>query len=762
MAPPARRWTPLAVLGIAAATAAAYGPALRGAMLWDDAAHVTPPALRGMAGLWRIWFHLGATQQYYPLLHTAFWAEHALWGDAVLGYHLLNVALHALSACLFALVLARIRPGRAGRGTEWFAAAVFALHPVCVESVAWISEQKNTLSLALYLLAALSYLRFDEGRRKGPYMAALVLFVMALLTKSVTATLPAALLLMLAWRRGRLSPARDAAPLIPFFAAGISAGLFTAWVERTYIGASGPDFALGLAERFLLAGRVVWFYLGKVLWPSGLMFIYPHWNVVPGLSWYAGVAAFAAAPAVLWRIRAWSPAPLLTFLFFVGSLFPALGFVNVYPFLFSYVADHFQYIACLGVIALVADGGLAVAIRRASAAGRPWGAALAAACAIALCILFGLTRRQAAAYRGPGTLYSETLRRNPGAWMAENNLGVDLMGRRDYAGAIAHFRRAISLRPAYADAHNNLGNALTKSPSGAPGAIAEFREALALQPSMAEAHANLGTALVAVPGAREAGIAELRAALRGNEDNPEFARAHADLGAALAAGPEGIAAAGPEFEKSLRLDPHSAAAWDNYGIALARAGRPAEAASCILRALALSPDEGVFHSNLGGVYEQLGKRQDAVREYREAVRLDPGFAGGHYNLGQELMRGGDLAGAEAELREAVRLSPGAADMRSSLGTALYRARDYSGAAAQYAEAVRIAPSSARYRNYLGIALGASGRPVDALRELREAVRLDPGYPDAHYNLALALRRAGLEGEAGREFERSGRPAPQVP
>jgi hypothetical protein len=204
---PSRIPAPLAALAVFGATLAAYLPAVRGGLLWDDAAHITAPGLRSLGGLWRIWFKLGTTQQYYPVLHSAFWLEHRIWGDSLPGYHLANIGLHAAAACLFALVLARIRPAGVGfAGSEWLAAAVFALHPVCVESVAWISEQKNTLSLVFYLLSALAYLRFDRERRRWPwYWAALALFILALLSKSVTATLPAALLLMVAWRRGRLS-----------------------------------------------------------------------------------------------------------------------------------------------------------------------------------------------------------------------------------------------------------------------------------------------------------------------------------------------------------------------------------------------------------------------------------------------------------------------------------------------------------------------------------------------------------------------------
>ena len=328
------------------ATVIAYMPALNGGLLWDDDAHVTKPELRSLHGLWRIWFDLGSTQQYYPLLHSAFWAEHRLWGDAVLGYHLINVLLHVTAACLVVFIAKRLSlPG------AWLAGYVFALHPVCVETVAWISEQKTTLSAVFYLAAALTYLHFDQTRRRSHYFLALALFVFALLSKTVTATLPAALLVVLWWQRKRLSWRRDVMPLLPWFAVGATAGLVTAWLERRYIHAEGASFALTLVERCLLAGRVIWFYLGKVLWPVNLMFTYPRWKVDPAAAWQylfpIGVFGLAGG---LWLLARRRRGALAGFLLFVGTLFPALGFFNVFPFIYSYVADHFQYLATLGIL----------------------------------------------------------------------------------------------------------------------------------------------------------------------------------------------------------------------------------------------------------------------------------------------------------------------------------------------------------------------------------------------------------------------------
>jgi tetratricopeptide (TPR) repeat protein len=754
-----RLQTAFAVVAIFAATLAAYFPALRGGLLWDDAAHITAPRLQAWGGLWLIWSRLGTTQQYYPVLHSAFWLEHRIWGGSVVGYHLVNAALHATSACLFALVLARIRPEGSGRpGAEWLAAAVFALHPVCAESVAWISEQKNTLSLAFYLLAALAYLRFERGRVRGWYLLGLGLFAAALLSKSVTATLPAALLLVIALRRGTLSLRRDVVPLLPWFVVGISSGLFTAWVERTYIGASGAAFDLGFLERCLLAGRVVWFYLWKLVWPRELIFIYPRWHVALGAAWILGTLGVLATVAVLWGIRRWSRGPLVAFLFFVGSLFPALGFLNVYPFLFSYVADHFQYLACLGIIALVADGGASLAFGaagRLSGGGRRLATLAAAALAVAvLATLFVLTWRQSGNYRDAGALYADTLAKNPVCWMADNNLGVYFMEKGALERSIAHLEHAVKLKPDYADAHNNLGNALVKVPGNTERAVSEFEAALRLEPHMAQAHANLGFALVNTRGRETEGIGELATALLGNENNPDYAQVHADLGAALAAQPGRIAMAKSEFEAALRLAPDSAGIREGFGLALARAGRPLEAVGQFEGALRLRPYDADYHNNLGSVLMILGRGPDAVAQYREAIRLNPRFAGAHFNLGRALRLVDDVE-AIAQHREAIGLNPGSSEIWSSLGTILYRLGRLPEALPMYREAVRLEPNSAQYHFNLGACLAAGGERSEAIGEFRRAVEIAPGYSDAHFNLALELSKAGHGDEAEAELKASG-------
>ena len=629
---------------LAAAVLIAYWPALAGGLLWDDQGHVTRPELQSLAGLGRIWGEFGATQQYYPVLHSAFWIEHRLWGDTTLGYHLLNVLLHATAACQFLVLLRRLAvPGAA------LAAVLFALHPVCVESVAWISEQKNTLSLVFYLAAALVYLRFDTDRRPRDYLLAGGLFVLGLLTKTVTATLPAALLVVFWWRRGRLEWQRDVLPLLPWFALGAGSGLVTAYFERVLIGAQGADFNLSLVQRGLLAGRVFWFYLGKLAWPAELIFIYPRWTVdatAPG-QWLGLIAALGLLGGLAWWSRR-SRGPLAAALLFAGALFPVLGFFNVYPFVFSYVADHFQYLACLPVFALIAAGIHAILPRMPVAA-------RSAAVGTLLVILGALTWVQCGMYRDPVTLYETILRRNPDCWMAHNNLAniLTLAGR---AGeAIPHLEAAIQLNPGMASAYSNLGDSLTRL-GRAQEAIPPLEKALLLQPAYAVAQGNLGNALLELNRLDEA-MAHFQQAIR---LDPHFANAECNFGLVLAQAGKtaeaiphfaraaqldpnyadaelnwaiglmlmgGFPAAVPHFEKAVALSSTSVDARMTYGRALLEHGRYDEALGHFEAVLRLYPDQADAHMNLALTLRQLGRKPEAAQHYTRALELNPALRG---------------------------------------------------------------------------------------------------------------------------------------
>jgi tetratricopeptide (TPR) repeat protein len=697
-----------------AAVLLAYLPALRGGFLWDDDAHVTRPGLRSLHGLWRIWFDVGSTQQYYPILHSAFWAEHRLWGDSVLGYHLANVSLHAAAAWLLVLVLRRL-----AFPAPWLAGLLFALHPVCVESVAWISEQKNTLSAVFYLGAALLYVGFDRTRRRDLYFLASGLFVLALLTKSVTATLPAALLVVFWWLRGRLGCKRDVLPLLPWFAVGAVSGLFTAWAERKLIGAEGADFSLTALQRVLLAARVIVFYAAKLVWPRNLMFVYPRWTMDAGDAesylCLAGVLVLAAALALLARKRR---GPLAGFLFFVGTLFPVLGFVNVYPFIFSFVADHFQYLAALGIIVPVAWGlNRIVAEISFGQMGRTW---LLLAMPAALGIL---SWRQCRIYADADTLNRATLERNPSAWLAHFNLAVSLGGRADrLQESIGEYEATIRLKPDHWAAHINLGSALLKVPGRSSEAIAEYEAALRNNPASAEAQNDLGVALGRIPGRLPEAISHVRTAIR---IRPKYDTALNNLGALLMKQPGSLNEAITEFDAALRVSPDNA----EYHYDLANA-------------LALAP----------------GRLNDSIAEYREAIRLRPDFVEAHSNLGAALARiPGDIPEAIQEYETAIRLAPENAQVHANLANALARNPGRrADAAVEYAAALRINPDDAQTHVDLGVVLmEIPGRKQDAVSEFRTAVRLRPDFATAQYCLAVGiLGTDGSHKEAMEHLERA--------
>ncbi len=721
----------LAVLFLAA-VAAAYAPALRGGFLWDDDAHVTQAALRPLHGLWRIWFEVGATQQYYPLLHSAFWVEHRLWGDAVLGYHIANAAFHAAAAWLLVHVLRRL-----AFPAPVLAGLVFALHPVCVESVAWISEQKNTLSAVFYLCAALLYLRYDASRGRPAYAGALALFAMALLTKTVTATLPAALLVVFWWRRGRLGLRRDVLPLAPWFLLAACSGLLTAWIERKLIGAEGADFALGALQRLLLAGRVIAFYARCLVWPAGLTFIYPRWTVDPAQAWqYLFAAADLAVLAALALLAHRWRGPLAGLLFFAGTLFPVLGFVNVYPFLFSYVADHFQYLASIGILVP-----LAWAFDRAAARVLPDARARAAALLAVPLALGVLSWRQCRIYSDADTLNRATLSRNPSAWLAHYNLAVSLGERPgSLPEAISEYEATLRLKPDHWAAHNNLGSAYLKMPGRFADAIAEYEAALRLRPDFAEAHNNLGVALGGVPGRRQDAVAHLRMAV---ELRPDYDGALNNLGVLLMREPGSMEEARGAFARAIRLAPGNAEY--HYNLANALSAPPARLGDAVAEygaALRLRPGYMEAHSNLGAAWARMpGHLADAVAEYRAALQLAPGIAQLHANLARALAKeAGRLPDAVAEYEAALRLDPSDPNLHQDFGVLL---SDVPGrlaqAQAQFEAAVRLKPGSAEARYCLGIVLlRTPGRRDEAIAQLEQALEINPGFGLAR----RALERAG--------------------
>lgn len=437
----------------------AYYPLRAAGYIWDDDNYVLKNvALRSARGLLAIWAHPlhPVTPQYYPLTFTTFWVEYHLWGLRPLGFHVVNVALHALVALVLWRLLRALEVPAA-----WLVAAVFALHPVHVESVAWISERKNVLSGLLYLLALASYLRWsgiippagskdDQSTTRRShlwYAGALLLFALALFSKTVTSSLPAVVLLILYWKRGRIRLS-EVAPLIPFFVLGVTLGSITSWLERHHVGADGPEWNFSLLQRIGIAGRDVWFYAWKIVWPARLNFVYPRWNVVaPGVLPILAAAAALAVPIVLWLTRhRIGRGPAVAVLFFGGSLLPALGFANLYPMRFSFVADHFQYLASIGLIVLLVSG-VALLLRQAALNEGELISAAVGGGLIVLLMVFTFIRT--GPFRSAKLLWADTVEKNPNAWMAYNNLAIELMHEGDYAGARQAIDSAVAVEPHY-------------------------------------------------------------------------------------------------------------------------------------------------------------------------------------------------------------------------------------------------------------------------------------------------------------------------
>jgi tetratricopeptide (TPR) repeat protein len=667
---------------------------LRAGFIWDDDAYVTNnQALRTFGGLGRIWLSPGATPQYYPLTFTSFWIEHQIFGDRPFGYHLTNVALHGLNAILVWLVLARLAmPG------AWLAAAVFAVHPVHVESVAWITERKNLLSGALYLTALLLAVAPagspSIAERREHRWLVVAAFVGALLAKTVTCTLPVVLLLLLWGRHGRLTR-RDVVATLPLFAVGCVLALVTIWMERSHVGARGAPWDLSPLARVLIAGRALWFYLATVLWPHPLSFVYPRWTIDPSTWWqWLFPLAAAAVALVLWLGRArFGRWPIVALAGFAVTLAPALGFVDVYPMRYTFVADHYQYLASLFVIVPAAVAPTYAAERRIAGMSPSTGLALAAVVVSALAVL---TWRQTLVYADQEMLWRDVIATNPSASMAHINLGLWLhqegrsrdaltalddalrlepgdaeihgdlgivlaaLGRRE--DSRAHLEEAIRLAPASAQAHSNLGNALAAE-GRLEEATAQYREAVRLAPAFADAQSNLANVL-AQQGRIDEALAGYRAALAAD---PGFVAAHFNYAVVLSSAgrlDESVA----EFRATIALDPRHLEAQRRLGALLAGRGRPGDAIPPLAAAAALQPDQADDHYRLAVTLAAAGHLAEAIASYRRALALRPDVADFHNDLGIALARRGDPAGAADEFRAALRLAPEHSEARANLAT----------------------------------------------------------------------------------------------
>ena len=582
---PAHRERNLLIAGAAAIillTLVAYIPAMRAGFIWDDNDYLTEnPLITDPGGLAKIWFSAEQTSQYFPLVYTMFRMEYALWGMSPIGYHTVNVLLHIANALLIWLILRRL-PIRGA----WLAAAIFALHPVQVESVAWITERKNTLSTLFYLLAILASFRFMYSERgwRRYYALGFVAYALALFAKTTACTLSAAVLIV-HWLRGKRIGTREIVRIIPFLAAGIAMGLLSVWWEHSRQGTFGAEFDLSYPDRLIIAGRALIFYLAKLVVPIKLAFSYPRWSVDSASpAQYAWPAACILIACVLVALRKQYKGALVAAVFFAATLSPILGFINLYTFRYTFVADHYQYVACIGPIALFAwlitrtwaNRSLDIAVRH------------VIPCLI-LAILGVLTWRQANVYTSSETIWRDTVAKNPTSWLAQNNLGNLLCNRGDTDQGLPHYYKAVELNPDFAEGNLNIGIVLVEQGRCAE-AIEQYESALAIVPTWADAHYDMGVALAKMHR-RDDAIAEYRKAIEITPDYPD--------------------------------------ARNNLGVLLIDRGQLREAALEFAKVLELHPDNGGAHRNLAVAFFCAGRYDDAWREARQASQCgmepDPSF-----------------------------------------------------------------------------------------------------------------------------------------
>ena len=573
-----------------------YWPALRGGWVWDDLTEIPQNSLlRDPHGLARIWAGAG-TPDYFPLKTSLQWVLWRCWGDSTLGYHLVSLGLHLLCGLLFWRLLRRL-----GLPLAWLGGLFFVIHPLAVESVAWIAELKNTLSLAFLLGAMIAYLGYDQAgpARRGSYGWALLGFLLALLSKSSVVMFPFVILLHAWWKRGALRR-KDLAAAAPFFGLSLLLGLITVFFQYHRALSAWTIPLGGLASRLAVAGPSLAFYLGKSLVPLGLHPMYEAWNVQPPplvdfLPWL-GLALLAG---VLWARRtAWSRAALFGLGFFVLNLVPALGFVPMSYMHFSWVADHFAYLPLLGLVGL---GAAAAGIlqRRFTAGNSGARVGLGVAVGVLALLLAGVSRSEAGKFRSDEALWQYTLHCNPRAWMAHVDLGKDLFQEGQLTSAVDQFNQALALRSDLPEAYYNRGSTFLRL-GRLPEAAGDLREALRLQPASPDAETNLGNALARSGQLGEA-VPHYEAALRLQPDagdaRANLAEAHFELGNALA-GQRQFPAAIEEYRKAVEVRPDLAAARGSLGNALFVTRHLPEAIAQYEEALRLDPSDARTAANL--------------------------------------------------------------------------------------------------------------------------------------------------------------------
>ncbi len=685
MSPSRTFWLSLALLAL---TVFVYWPVRQAKFVWDDDQHIVANrAVISPAGLKPIWTSF-VLPIYYPLTFTVFWLIYQLAGPNPLPYHIVTLTLHAVNALLLLFLLRRLKIREA-----WLIAALWAVHPVNVESVAWATELKNTLSGVWFFASLLCFLRYERELAWKWFVGALLCFAAALLSKTSTVMLPVLLLLCAWWQRGRIARA-DVVRSLPFFVLSLAASFVAVWaqVKEKIAEGAGRTWSLRLPERLIVTGKDLWFYASKTVCPANLMFIYPRWSHDARLltEWLPLAGAVTTA-GILWRFRRTGPGRAATFAlgYFVVALSPVLGFFDQYFYRYSFVTDHFQYLASIGIVALV------VAVVADVVQGSLLRLAIASAALISLGLL---SRQHLSIFADEETLWRDSIARNPQAVIAQNNLGLVLYSQLQYRRAIECFDRALQADPNLAEGHYNLGLVLSELGHHAEAA-AQMREALRVGPSFFKAENGLGFELLQLGQSEEAA-------------------AH--------------------FRRALELDPDYADAHINLGETLLSRGHPAEAEAQFRRVMKMFPTDFASHEDLGKVLFQQQRLDEAAAEFREAARVKPDDPEPHKNLADILTAQHRLPEARQERALAASSAEHLGETHYRIATALQKDDDPDGAIKHFRKSIAFRPNSAEAYLALGKLLVEHNRSAEAVTALRQGTEAIPDDPRLRKELARLL------------------------
>ncbi|MGD0828239.1 MAG: tetratricopeptide repeat protein [Desulfobaccales bacterium] len=753
---PHHRWKIIACLFLVVATLATYGDLRNHQFInYDDPLYVTdnPPVQAGLTLKGLIWaFTTTIGHLWMPVTWLSLMVDSQLFGLHPGGFLLTNLLFHIANTLLLFLWLHRTTRAL---GCSFLVAALFALHPLHVESVAWVTERKDVLSTCFWLLTMWAYLWYVQCPGLRRYLLTLVCFSLGLMAKAMVVTLPFVLLLLDYWPLGRWiwrdslaaeSETGQGVPIkrlflekVPMLALAAIFSIVTYDLQKES-GVASVFQALPFLSRLTAALVSYTSYLVKMAWPTHLAILSPHpWNT---LSWWqvAGASLTLAVLSLFILCQTWQrPYLAVGWIWYLGTLAPVIGLVQVD----LAMPDRFTYVPSIGLFIVVVWGMADLAAR--------WRAPrflLAVGAGLVLSALMTCTWMQVSYWRDSISLYEHALKVTRGNSVIHNNLGLALAAQGKMDQAMAHYAEALRLKPDYAMAHNNLGVALAGQ-GKMDQAMAHYAEALRLNPDDAGAHNNLGLALAA-QGKMDQAMAHYAEALR---LKPDDAGAHKNLGLALAAQGK-MNQAMAHYAEALRLKPDDAETHNNLGLALTAQGKMDQAVAHFAEALRLKPDDAGAHNNLGIALTEQGKLDQAMGHYAEALRLKPDDAETHNNLGLALTAQGKLDQAVAHFAEALRLKPDYAGAHNNLGIALAEQGKLDQAVAHFAEALRLKPDYAEAHNNLGLALAAQGKMDQAVVHYAEALRLKPDDAEVHNNLGLALAKQGKIDEAITRFQKA--------